>query len=86
MILLNESNAILIDCKFGDEIINSWDVRYTCKVREFNVKDDDRSVQNITGKHETKELAMTNVTQFTAKGHKVEHVRIRQTKIFKINQ
>lgn len=69
-------NCILIDCKFGDEIIHNWGVRYSCKVKKFDAKEDNKIVQGISGSHYNESLSNANITQFLAKGLKVEHVNI----------
>lgn len=67
-------NSILIDCKFGDEIIHNWGVRYSCKVKKFDIKDDSKKVQGISGSHHNESMSNANITQFLAKGLKVEQV------------
>jgi hypothetical protein len=69
-------NCILIDCKFGDEIIHNWGVRYSCKVKKFDAKEDNKIVHGIAGSHYNESLSNENITQFLAKGLKVEHVNM----------
>lgn len=69
LIVLNFAivNSIILDCIFHDEIINSWGVRYTCKVKEFNNRNNDKFIIAVNGKH-VNQNSIENVTQFNAKG------------------
>lgn len=64
-------NCIIIDCLFGNEIYNDWGVRYTCKTRKFNTKDDKKTVNSVLGSH-FQNLTDDDVTQFFAKGFRIE--------------
>lgn len=68
--------SILIECKFGDEIINNWGVRYTCRTRKFDIKKENKIVYGVSGDHTNLNMTNENVTQFFAKGLKIEHVNM----------
>lgn len=70
--LLFTINAIQIKCEFDDENFNGWVKRYTCKTIKYLMDGDTKIVDKIVGAHKNISYTHSNVTQFLAKGIKIE--------------
>jgi hypothetical protein len=78
-VLIAAVDCIIIDCLFEDQIYNSWNKRYTCKTRKFNIKDDAKVVKVVLGEH-GKNKTDDDITQYFAKGVKIEQANMRKGK------
>lgn len=70
--LIISINAIKITCEFGDEIFNGWKKRYSCKTVKYLLEGQSKGVQNLAGVHVNSSCSNSNVTQYFAKGIKIE--------------
>ena len=74
MLLIAQIESIIINCKFEDEIIHNWNVRYSCKTQKLIKDNFPKTVSKITGDPINNTTGHSNVTQFLTKGITVENV------------
>lgn len=65
-------SSINIACNFGDELFNGWKKRYSCAVVKYVTDGSSKAVETVTGSHLNSSYSHENVTQFFAKGLKIE--------------
>lgn len=65
-------NALKLTCEFENENFNNWKKRYSCLTLKFSMDGDSKIVENIYGKHLNSSYSNENVTQYFAKGFKIE--------------
>jgi hypothetical protein len=77
--LVTTVKCIIIDCHFEDDIFHNWSKRYTCKTRKFNIKDDTKVIKSVLGEH-SKNRSNDDVTQYLAKGLKIDQANMNGLK------
>lgn len=71
-VLILSASSLKITCEFGDEIFNGWHKRYSCKTLKYSMKGDSKVVESVSGAHLNSSYSNGNVTQYFAKGLKIE--------------
>jgi Leucine rich repeat len=65
-------NALQIKCEFDDDHFNGWEKRYSCKTVKYLTEGNAKIVEKIDGAQKNTSYTNFNVTQFFAKGIKIE--------------
>lgn len=65
-------NSLIITCEFENVNFNDWKKRYSCKTIKYSMAGDSKIVESIYGIHLNSSYSHENVTQYSAKGLKIE--------------
>lgn len=65
-------SSLKVTCEYGEENFNAWKKRYTCRTIKYSMIGDHKVVEGVSGVHINSSYSNFNITQYFAKGLRIE--------------